>query len=93
MTPSMWWMLRVVLALLLFAWMSRQVRKPGGLLGRRWVRAMNPHAVSYDRWCSGGPAEETSLSEPDGLTRPGEGASPPALMQAFTEDRIRQGKI
>ena len=30
---------------------------------------------------------------PDGLTRLGEGVSPPGLMQAFIEDRIRQGKI
>ena len=49
MTSSMRWMLRVVLALLLFAWMSRQVRKPGGLLGRRLVRAMNlSHAALAD---------------------------------------------
>src|SRR5215831_14817973 len=49
MTPSMWWMLRVVLALLLFAWMSRQVRKPGGLLGGRMIRAMNlTHAALTD---------------------------------------------
>ena len=50
MTPSMWWMLRVVLALLLFAWMSRQVRKPGGLLGRRLVRAMNLSHAALTDW-------------------------------------------
>jgi SAM-dependent methyltransferase len=42
-------MLRVVLIILLFAWLSRQVRKPGGLLGRRLVRAMNlTHAALTD---------------------------------------------
>jgi len=46
----MWWMLRVVLALLLFAWMSRQVRKPGGLLGRRLVRAMNLSHAALTDW-------------------------------------------
>ena len=50
MTPSMWWILRVVLALLLFAWMSRQVRKPGGLLGRRLVRAMNLSHAALTDW-------------------------------------------
>jgi SAM-dependent methyltransferase len=42
-------MLRIVLAILLFGWMSRQVRKPGGLLGRRLIRAMNlSHAALTD---------------------------------------------
>ena len=50
MTSSMWWTLRVVLALLLFAWMSRQVRKPGGLLGRRLVVAMNLSHAALTDW-------------------------------------------
>ena len=50
MTSSMWWMRRVVLALLVFAWMSRQVRKPGGLLGRRLVRAMNLSHAALTDW-------------------------------------------
>jgi len=50
MTSSMWWMRRVVLAPLVFAWMSRQVRKPGGLLGRRLVRAMNLSHAALTDW-------------------------------------------
>jgi len=48
-TTSVFWILRVVLIVLVFAWLSRQVRKPGGLLGRRLVRAMNlTHAPLTD---------------------------------------------
>lgn len=41
--------LRLVLAVLLMAWLFRQVRKPSGWLGRRVVRAMNlSHATMTD---------------------------------------------
>lgn len=50
MTTSAFWILRVVLVILLFALMSRQVRKPGGFLGRRLVRAMNLSHASMTDW-------------------------------------------
>jgi SAM-dependent methyltransferase len=50
MTSSGFWILRVVLALLLFAWLSRQVRKPAGFLGRRLVRAMNLSHATLTDW-------------------------------------------
>jgi SAM-dependent methyltransferase len=41
--------LRLVLAVLLMAWLFQQVRKPSGWLGRRVVRAMNlSHATMTD---------------------------------------------
>jgi SAM-dependent methyltransferase len=49
-TTSEFWILRVVLIILLFAWLSRQVRKPGGLLGRRVVRAMNLSHAALTDW-------------------------------------------
>jgi SAM-dependent methyltransferase len=50
MTTSEFWILRVVLIILLFAWLSRQVRKPGGLLGRRVVQAMNLSHAALTDW-------------------------------------------
>jgi len=48
-TIAVLWILRVVLIILAFAWLSRQVRKPGGWLGRRMLRAMNlTHATLTD---------------------------------------------
>jgi len=48
-TLAVSWILRIVLAILVFAWMSRQVRKPGGFLGRRLLGAMNlTHAALTD---------------------------------------------
>jgi len=46
----MLWILRVVLIILGFAWLSRQVRKPGGLLGKRFVRAMNLSHAALTDW-------------------------------------------
>jgi ubiquinone/menaquinone biosynthesis C-methylase UbiE len=37
----MYWILRLILGILLVAWLFRQVRKPSGPLGKRVVRAMN----------------------------------------------------
>ena len=44
-------LLKIVSLVLLFLWISRQVRKPNGLLGRRIVRGMN---VSHARMTSWG---------------------------------------
>lgn len=50
MTTPEFWILRVVLIVVLFAWLSRQVRKPGGWLGRRVVRAMNLSHATLTDW-------------------------------------------
>jgi SAM-dependent methyltransferase len=48
-TTSAFWILRVIFIILVFTRISRQVRKPGGVLGRRFVRAMNlTHAALTD---------------------------------------------
>src|ERR1700720_3494226 len=45
----MFWILKLVLAILLVAWLFRQVRKPSGPLGKRIVWAMNlGHATMTD---------------------------------------------
>ena len=44
------WILRLVLLILLFVWVSRQVRKPSGPLGRRLVRAMNLGHSTMTDW-------------------------------------------
>lgn len=44
------WILRVVLMLLLFAWLSRQVRKLGGLVGRSLLRTMNLSHAALTDW-------------------------------------------
>jgi len=49
-TTAVLWILRVVLGILVFAWLSRQVRKPGGLLGKRLVRAMNLSHAALTDW-------------------------------------------
>ena len=49
-TTSVFWIIRVVLIILLFAWLSRQVRKPGGLLGSRLIRAMNLSHAALTDW-------------------------------------------
>lgn len=46
----MFWILRLVLLILLFAWVSRQVRNPSGPLGRRLVRAMNMSHSAMADW-------------------------------------------
>jgi ubiquinone/menaquinone biosynthesis C-methylase UbiE len=46
----MFWILRLVLLILLFAWVSRQVRNPSGPLGRRVVRAMNMSHSAMTDW-------------------------------------------
>ena len=46
----MFWILRLVLLIVLFAWVSRQVRNPSGLLGRRVVRAMNMSHSAMTDW-------------------------------------------
>jgi ubiquinone/menaquinone biosynthesis C-methylase UbiE len=46
----MFWVLRLVLLILLFAWVSRQVRNPSGPLGRRVVRAMNMSHSAMTDW-------------------------------------------
>jgi ubiquinone/menaquinone biosynthesis C-methylase UbiE len=46
----MFWILRLVLLILLFAWVSQQVRKPSGSLGRRVVRAMNLSHSAMTDW-------------------------------------------
>ena len=50
MNTSLFWILRVVLIILLFVWLSRQVRKPGGFLGRRLIRAMNLSHAGLTDW-------------------------------------------
>jgi SAM-dependent methyltransferase len=42
--------LRLVVAILLAAWVMRQVRKPSGWLGRRTVRAMNLRHATLTDW-------------------------------------------
>jgi SAM-dependent methyltransferase len=49
-TTSVFWIIRVVLIILLFAWLSRQARKSGGLLGRRLIRAMNLSHAALTDW-------------------------------------------
>ena len=44
------WILRLVLLILLFVWVSRQVRKPSGPLGRRLVRGMNLGHSTMTDW-------------------------------------------
>lgn len=44
------WILRLALLILLFAWVSRQVRNPSGPLGRRLVRAMNMSHSAMTDW-------------------------------------------
>ena len=46
----MYWILKLVLAILLVAWLFRQVRKPSGPLGKRVVRAMNLGHSSMTDW-------------------------------------------
>jgi ubiquinone/menaquinone biosynthesis C-methylase UbiE len=46
----MYWILRLVLLILLIAWVSQQVRKPSGSLGRRIVRAMNQSHSTMTDW-------------------------------------------
>jgi ubiquinone/menaquinone biosynthesis C-methylase UbiE len=46
----MFWILRLVLLILLFAWVARQVRNPSGLLGKRVVRAMNMSHSAMTDW-------------------------------------------
>ena len=43
-------LLRLVLLILLVAWLFRQVRKPSGWLGKRVVRAMNLGHASMTEW-------------------------------------------
>jgi ubiquinone/menaquinone biosynthesis C-methylase UbiE len=43
-------LLKLLLALLLAAWLFRQVRKPSGWLGRRVVRAMNLSHATMTNW-------------------------------------------
>jgi ubiquinone/menaquinone biosynthesis C-methylase UbiE len=46
----MHWILRLILILLLVAWLFRQVRKPSGPLGKRVVRAMNLGHSTMTDW-------------------------------------------
>ena len=46
----MFWILRLVAAILLAAWIFQQVRKPSGWLGRRTVRAMNLGHSAMTDW-------------------------------------------
>jgi SAM-dependent methyltransferase len=46
----MFWILLLVVMMLLIAWVFRQVRKPGGPLGRRVVRAMNLGHPTMTDW-------------------------------------------
>jgi SAM-dependent methyltransferase len=46
-------MVRVLVAVLLIAWLFRQVRKPSGPLGRRAVRAMNITHSAMTDWALG----------------------------------------
>ena len=50
MTTPVWWVLRIAVVVLFYAWMSRQVRKPGGWLGRRLLRAMNRGHAALTDW-------------------------------------------
>jgi SAM-dependent methyltransferase len=47
---EVFWIIQLVLSILLFAWLSRQVRKPTGLLGRRMLRAMNLSHSTMTDW-------------------------------------------
>jgi ubiquinone/menaquinone biosynthesis C-methylase UbiE len=44
------WILRLLILLLLLVWLSRQVRKPSGALGRRFVRAMGVGHAAMTDW-------------------------------------------
>ena len=46
----MYWMLKLVLLIVLVAWVSSQVRNPSGPLGRRVVRAMNMSHSAMTDW-------------------------------------------
>jgi ubiquinone/menaquinone biosynthesis C-methylase UbiE len=46
----MFWILRIVIAILLVVWMFRQVRKPSGPLGRSVVRAMSVSHSKMTDW-------------------------------------------
>jgi ubiquinone/menaquinone biosynthesis C-methylase UbiE len=46
----MFWIIRLILVILLFAWMSQQVRKPSGPLGKRILRAMNLSHSTMTDW-------------------------------------------
>jgi ubiquinone/menaquinone biosynthesis C-methylase UbiE len=46
----MYWILKLVIAILLVAWLFRQVRKPSGPLGKRVVRAMNLGHSTMTDW-------------------------------------------
>jgi ubiquinone/menaquinone biosynthesis C-methylase UbiE len=46
----MFWILRVAIAIVLIAWVFRQVRRPSGPLGRRVVRAMNLSHSRMTEW-------------------------------------------
>lgn len=46
----MWWIFKAAVAILLIAWIFRQVRKPSGPLGRRVVRAMNLGHSTMTDW-------------------------------------------
>ena len=44
------WILRLLILILLLVWLSRQVRKPSGALGRRFVRAMGVGHAAMTAW-------------------------------------------
>jgi SAM-dependent methyltransferase len=44
------WILRHLILILFLVWLSRQVRKPGGALGRRFVRAMGVGHAAMTDW-------------------------------------------
>jgi hypothetical protein len=46
----MFWILRVVIAIVLMVWMFRQVRKPSGPLGKSLVRAMSVSHSKMTDW-------------------------------------------
>jgi ubiquinone/menaquinone biosynthesis C-methylase UbiE len=46
----MLWILRLLILILLLVWLSRQVRKPSGALGRRFVRAMGVGHAAMTAW-------------------------------------------
>jgi SAM-dependent methyltransferase len=46
----MYWILKLVIAILLVAWLFRQVRKPSGPLGKRVVQAMNLGHSTMTDW-------------------------------------------
>jgi ubiquinone/menaquinone biosynthesis C-methylase UbiE len=46
----MFWILKLVVAVLLVGWFFRQVRKPSGYLGKRVVRAMNMSHSAMTDW-------------------------------------------